>query len=170
MMEIKTPENLLTLLKSIELDDKARFQLNRKLANHTRRAFRGQIRAQRDIDGKSYAPRKRRAVNIDKQGKAKVNRNMLMGMSRMLQTHVSSDSFSVGLAGLAGKIAKPHNEGKTVTYTRRMNGWFNSKTNQWEGGTKRKAAYTMPKRTMIGWTPELERQLVQIIFKEIQPK
>ena len=169
-MEIKTPEHLIALVNSFELDDKAKFALNKKLANTTRKIFRSQIRAQRDIDGKAYAPPKRRKVSIDKQGKAKVNKNMLMGLSRMLQTHVSSDSFSVGLSGLAGKIARTHNDGKTVTYTRRMNGWFNSKTNQWEGGTKRKAAYTMPKRTMIGWTPEIERQLAQIIFSEINLK
>lgn len=169
-MDIKTPEQLIALVNSFELDDKAKFALNRKLANTTRKIFRSQIRAQRDINGKAYAPPKRRKVKIDKQGKAKVNKNMLMGLSRMLQTHVSNDAFSVGLSGLAGKIATTHNEGKTVTYTRRMNGWFNSKTNQWEGGTKRKAAYTMPKRTMIGWTPEIERQLAQIIFSEINLK
>ena len=169
-MDIKTPEHLVTLLKSLDLDDKARFELNRKLANHTRRFFRSQVRAQRDIDGKAYAPRKRRKVSIDKQGKAKTRRNMLMGMSRNLKTQVSSDAFGVGLVGLEGHIAQIHNEGKSVVYTRRIDGFFNSKTNSWEGGIKQKAAYQMPKRTMVGWTPELQRQILQIIFSEMKPE
>ncbi|WP_028865189.1 phage virion morphogenesis protein [Psychromonas aquimarina] len=169
-MEIKTPEQLTALLKSLELDDKAKFEINRQLANHTRRFFRTQVRAQRDVDGKSYAPRKRRKVSIDNQGKAKTKRNMLMGMSRNLKTEVSADAFSVGLVGLEGHIAKIHNEGKSVVYTRRINGFFNSKTNSWEGGRKQKAAYQMPKRTMVGWTPELQRQIAQIILSEMKPK
>lgn len=169
-MEIKTPEGLVTLLKSLELDDKAKLALNKKLANTTRQQFRAQIRAQRDVDGTPFAPRKRRKTSIDKQGKAKTKRNMLMGMSSNLKTEISADTFSVGLVGLEGHIAKIHNEGKSVVYTRRINGFFNKKTNSWEGGTKQKAAYTMPKRTMIGWNKELERKIAQIILSEIKPK
>lgn len=204
MMEIKTPENLVSLLKSIELDDKARFQLNRKLANHTRRAFRVQIRAQRDINDKSYAPRNRanevrvtrsilrkqaggyskktlkrtsskNRTNYDLDAfeintRITRNGNMFTGLSSDLRTQVSSKDFSVGLSGMSGHIARTHNEGKTLSFTTRLNGWFNSKTRKWEGGREVKNYYQMPKRTMIGWTPELERQVVQIIFKEIQPK
>lgn len=169
-MDIKTPDNLTTLLKNLDLDDKARLKLYKKLANHTRRFFREQIKAQRDVDGKAYAPRKHRKVSVDKKGKAKTKKNMLTGMSRNLKTQVSSDSFGVGLVGLEGHIAKIHNEGKSVVYTRRINGFFNSKTNRWEGGSKQKAAYTMPKRTMVGWTPVLQRQIAQIIFSEMKPK
>jgi len=169
-MEIKTPEHLITLLKSLDLNDKEKFALNKKLANTTRQQFRAQIRAQKDVDGKPYAPRKRRKTTIDKQGKAKTKGNMLMGMSRNLKTQVSNDAFSVGLVGLEGHIAEIHNQGKSVVYTRRINGFFNSKTNSWEGGSKRKAAYQMPERKMIGWNKALERKIAQIILNEIKPK
>lgn len=166
-MEIKTPEHLTTLLKSLSLDDKAKFELNKKLANHTRREFRQQVKAQRSIStGKSYSPRNKKALKNNQPSR----KNMLMGFSRNLKTAVSRDQFSVGLAGLEGHIAQIHNEGKSVVYTRKINAFFNSKTNRWEGGTQQKAAYSMPKRDMIGWNKTLERELVQIIFKEIQPK
>lgn len=203
-MEIKTPEHLVTLLKSFELDSKARFELNRKLANHTRKAFRSQIRAQRDINDKAYAPRNRanevrvtrsilrkQAKGYSKKTRKRTssksrtnyeldafeintritrNNNMFTGLSNDLKTQISSKDFSVGLSGMSGHIARKHNEGKTISFTTRLNGWFNSKTRKWEGGREVKNYYQMPKRTMIGWTPELERELVQIIFKEMQSK
>lgn len=169
-MEIKTPEQLLSLLNNVNVTGKEKFELNKQLANHTRRFFRTQIRAQRDVDGKAYAPRKRRATGVNKQGKIPSKRNMLMGMSRNLKTEVSDGEFSVGLVGLEGHIAQIHNEGKSVVYTRKIDGFFNSKTNSWEGGTKQKAAYQMPKRTLVGWTPELQKQLAHIMFQHMQPK
>jgi len=167
-MEIKTPEHLITLLKSLDLNDKEKFALNKKLANHTRREFRKQVRAQRSIStGKSYAPRSKKAVKKHNPSR----KNMLMGMSRNLKTEVSNDEFSVGLVGLEGHIAAIHNEGKSVVYTRKIGGFFNSKTNRWEGGNKHnKSAYKMPKRDLVGWNKSLERELVQIIFSEIKPK
>lgn len=169
-MEIKTPEQLITLLEQVPLQGKQKFELNRVLANHTRKFFRGQIKSQRDVDGKAYKPRKKRVNKTAKNGKISNKRNMLMGMSSNLKTQVGSDGFSVGLAGLAGHIADIHNEGKSVVYTRRINGFFNKKTNLWEGGTEQKVAYQMTKRTMLGWTPELQRDLTQIIFQHIQPQ
>ncbi len=170
-MDIKTPEQLLAILKSIKLDDKAKFELNRTLANYTRTAFRKQIRAQRDINDKSYAPRKRQATRTHKKtGKVATLKNMLMGMASNLKTEVSSDGFGVGLVGLEGHIAEVHNKGKSVVYMCRINGFFNKKTQRWEGGEKRKASYKMPQRQMIGWNKPLERQIAQIILKEMQFK
>ncbi|MFA0676969.1 virion morphogenesis protein, partial [Vibrio sp. 10N.222.51.A6] len=37
---------------------------------------------------------------------------------------------------------------------------YNSKTGQWTGGVRTKRNYQMPKRTFIGWTPALERELL----------
>lgn len=170
-MEIKTPQELITLLEQVPLKGKEKLKLNAELANHTRRFFRAQIRAQRDIDGKAYAPRKRRQNRLNKNGKVGTRTNMLLGMSRNLKTEISSDHFAVGLVGLEGHIMKIHNEGKSVVYTRKINGWFNSKTNRWEGGNKHtKSAYKMPKRTAVGWTEKLKRELAQIIFKHMQPR
>lgn len=168
-MEIKTPEELITLLKQVPLEGKEAFNLNKKLANHTRRFFRAQIKAQKDIDGKPYAPRKRRK-GVGKNGKVPTKNNMLMGMSSNLKTNVSEDGFGVGLVGLEGHIAKKHNEGKQVVYTRRINGFFNNKTKMWEGNAKGpKASYKMPKRTMVGWTPVLKREIAAIIFENMNP-
>ncbi len=169
VLDIKTPEHLAGMLQGLQLTPADMKTLNRKLANQTRKYFRGQIRNQTDIDGKKYAPPKRRTATIDKTGKAKVNRNMLSGLSRMLIAQSDENGFSVGLAGLAGKIAKTHNEGETVSFTKRMNGWFDSKTNQWKGGTKQKAAYKMPKRTFIGWNKELELQIANEIMQHMEP-
>lgn len=169
-MEIVTPAQLVTLLGQVSLQGKDKFELNRQLANHTRRFFRAQISAQRDINNTPYAPKKRRAT-VNSRGKVPNKNNMLMGMSRNLKTHIDEDEFHVGLAGLEGHIAKIHNEGKSVVYMRKINGWFNTKTNLWENGNKdTKSAYLMPKRTIVGWTPELQRQLTQIIIPYLQPK
>jgi len=170
ILNISTPEMIQQLLNDLSLPAAEKKKLNRELSNDTRRFFRNQINSQKDIEGNAYAPRKRRNVQIGDNSKARVNRNMLTGLSRMLIAKSDESGFSVGLAGLAGQIAKTHNEGKTVTYTRRMNGWFNSKKNKWEGGIKRKAAYRMPKRTMIGWTERLERQIAHKILQRMEPK
>lgn len=169
-MEISTPAQLITLLEQVPLKGKERVALHRVLANHTRKFFRGQIKAQRDIDGNAYAPRKHRTKKADKNGKIATKGNMLLGMSRNLKTQVSESDFSVGLAGLEGHIANIHNAGQSVVYPRRINSFFNNKTNRWEGGVKQKATYQMPKRAMVGWTPVLQRELTQIIFKYIQPE
>ena len=165
-MDIKTPENLVALMQGLALDDKAKLKLNIKLANHTRKTFREQVRAQRDVDGRSYAPRSKRAVKKKKPRK----KNMLTGFSRNLKTYATKDTFSVGLVGLEGHIASKHNEGKSVVYTRRINGFFNSKTNLWEGGEKgNKSVYKMPERKFIGWTKPLERQVAQMILEQMKP-
>lgn len=171
MLEIKTPEQIQGLLESLTLSDKERYKLNVKLANLTRRFFRKQIAQQRDIYGVKYKRRKKPANTFTNSGKhVKANYNMFMGLSRMLQTQVSNDSFSIGLAGVSGKIAQVHNEGQTVSYTRRMNSWFNTKTNRWEGGLKSKAIYRMPKRTFIGWSDTLEQQIANEILTSMEPK
>jgi len=168
-LDIKTPEHLMDMLASLQLTSAKQKQLNKELASDTRNFFRGQIKKQSDINGTSYAPRKRRAER-ERIGMKKVNRNMLTGLSRMLMPQSDENGFSVGIAGVAGKIAKKHNEGQAISYTTRMNGWFNSKTNRWEGGIKRKAAYRMPKRTFIGWTPKLEQQIAHKIMQHMEPK
>jgi len=170
-MEIKTPEQLISLLKQVPLQGKDKLKLHAKLANHTRRFFRAQVRSQRDVDGKAYAPKKRRQNKVNKNGKIPTRTNMLLGMSRNLKTEISSDHFAVGLVGLEGHIMEIHNEGKSVVYTRKINGWFNSKTNSWEGGSKKtKSSYEMPKRTMVGWTKALNLEIQELIFEHIKPR
>lgn len=177
MAQIKAPEDIVTMLQNLTLTDKERFDLHRRLANKTRKFFRGQITAQRDIDGKPFAPRKRRKTGyVDKKtgkfirrGNLEQRGNMLMGFSRMLKTQVGKDGFAVGVASFA-EIAKRHNEGKAITFSTRIKGWFNSKTNKWEGGRKAQLSYRMPKRTFIGWTKELEVMIAHDIYQKMEPK
>lgn len=174
MLQIKTPERIQSLLNELTLSPKERKALHIELANDTRQFFRGQIRKQRDIHGTPYAPRRRRKPAYVVNGKKvyrqnlEQRRNMLTGLGRMLMTQADESGFSVGLGGLAGKIAQVHNEGQAVTYTTRMNAWFNSQTNRWEGGRKSQQAYRMPERTFIGWTKDLEQQIAHKIYQRME--
>ncbi|MBE8574458.1 phage virion morphogenesis protein [Vibrio sp. OPT18] len=165
-MTLTTPEQLTRLIQSLALSDSDKFELNKMLANHTRRYFRGQIRQQRDIDKNPYQARTRRKITTLRKGNALNtvnNKNILMGLSKSIRAQVSPESFAVGLTGVAGKIGRVHNNGSTVEYTRRLKGYFNRKTGQWEGGIHVKANYRMPKRTFLGWTPALEKELMAMI-------
>ena len=162
-MEIKTPEHIEQMLESLILSRAKRKKLHRHLSNQTRRYFRSQIRKQRDIKDLPFAPRSRRnKVNLD------MRRNMFTGLSKMLMAHSDEEGFSVGLAGLAGVIGEVHNEGKTVNFPARINGWFNKNTNQWEGGKKVRMAYKMPQRTIVGWSPKLEQEIAHEIFNAMK--
>lgn len=177
MKEIKTPELLVNMLESLQISPAKKKTLNKELANKTRKYFRGQIRKQRDIHNVPYAPRRRRRpIYITAYGKKiyrqnmDQRRNMLSGLSRMLMAQSDENGFSVGLAGVPGIIAANHNEGKTISYTTRMNGWFNHKTNKWEGGRKSHLAYRMPKRTFIGWTPAITQNIAHTIMQYMEPE
>ncbi|AAW86504.1 hypothetical protein VF_2009 [Aliivibrio fischeri ES114] len=163
-MQLTSPEQLSHAINNLLLTDAEAFELNRRLANRSRQFFRQQIRQQRDIDGKAYKKRARRKITLDsKSKKAKDNKNMLLGFGRALRTRVSKDDFEVGLAGVVGNMARVHNEGKSVSFTTRVNGFYNSNTSRWEGGTAVKRNYKMPKRTIIGWTPSFERELLAMV-------
>ncbi|WP_373020733.1 phage virion morphogenesis protein [Thiomicrorhabdus sp.] len=168
MEKIESPEEIVNLLQNLMLADGDKKKLNRNLANMVRRYFRAQIKSQKDIHGKRYAPRKRRKVGFTDKGRSKPNKNMLNGLSRMLMTASDADGFSVGLAGLAAKVGRVHNEGQVVTFPRRMNGWFDSKSNLWKGGIKGKGAYKMPQRPFIGWNKDLTTQISLEITKHME--
>ncbi|WP_027696696.1 phage virion morphogenesis protein [Vibrio litoralis] len=163
-MKLTNPDQLTRALNALALTDDERFDLNRKLANRTRQYFREQIRKQRDVDDKPYQSRKKRKITLDSKTKrAKDNKNMLTGFSRALTTRVDKQSFEVGISGVAGNMAREHNEGLGISFTTRVNGFYNSKTHRWEGGTGVKGNYKMTKRTFIGWTPKIERELLAMI-------
>lgn len=167
---IHTPDQLTQLVDSLMLKASEKFDLNRRMANRARQFFRQQIRAQRDIHKNPYQPRRKRITTKkyhDIDGKSFSlarntinNKNMLLGLSRSLKTSVTDRKFEVGLTGVAAAIGRKHNEGSSVEFTKRVNGFYNSRTGKWEGGVKTKGNYEMPKRTFIGWTPELEGELL----------
>lgn len=163
-LTLATPEQLTQVVESLVLTAEERFNLNRRMANRARQFFREQIRAQRDINNNSYQSRTRRKVTRLTNGQqaqhTQNNKNMLLGMSKALRTKVTETGFAVGLTGIAAKIGQQHNQGATLSFTTRVNGFYNSRIGRWEGGTQVKRQYQMPKRTFIGWTPKLERELL----------
>lgn len=176
MLTLQTPEQLTQLVDSLVLTASEKFDLNKRMANHARQFFRSQIRAQRDIDNNPYQARTSRKISTVTRGvhgkhgakhQRKLlalntvnNKNMLYGFIRGLRTEVSEDNFAVGLKGVAGNIGRQHNEGSNVSFSTRVNGFYNQRTGRWEGGNLTKRNYEMPQRTFIGWTPELERELI----------
>lgn len=170
VLNLNTPEQIIQMLKDVQLSPSEKKKLHKELANDTKQFFKQQINDQQDIDGKRYAPRKRRKVKIQKTGRARIRKKMLDGVAKKLTAKFDETGFSVGLTGKTGTVAKIHNDGQSVTYTKRINGWFNKKTQKWEGGTKQKAAYKMPKRTLIGWTKPLEQQIANKILQHMEPK
>ncbi|WED23518.1 phage virion morphogenesis protein [Vibrio sp. JC009] len=171
-MQLTSPDQLTQLVESLVLTASEKFDLNRRMANRARQFFRQQIRAQRDIDNNPYQSRTRRkkvALTNNREAQHTVNnKNMLMGFSRSLRTRVTEDDFEVGLKGVAGLVAREHNEGSQISFTPRMKGFFNSKAGRWEGGTLTKRNYRMPKRTFIGWTPALERELIAMAAEHFE--
>ncbi|WP_083239648.1 virion morphogenesis protein [Vibrio scophthalmi] len=175
---MKSPHELTSFLQGLSFSSQERLALNKNLANHTRRFFRRQISQQRDIDNNPYQERRKRKLSVVSRGvrgkhgaKHKHNRiarhtlnnkNMLLGVSRALRTSISEDEFGVGLSGVAGRIGRTHNDGEKVTFTKRLNGYYNRRTGKWEGGIKVKSNYEMTKRTFIGWTPSLVKELQAI--------
>lgn len=169
-MQLTNPDQLTAAINNLAITGPEKLDLNRRMANRARQYFREQVRKQRDIDGNPYQSRTRRKIStIYRDGQEKnalntqSNKNMLTGLSRALKTSVNETSFEVGVTGVLGNIGKTHNEGLQMSFTTRMKGFYNSKTNQWEGGTKVKGNYRLPKRTFIGWTPALERELLAML-------
>lgn len=179
-IKLETPEQLTQLVNSLVLAATEKFDLNRRMANRTRQFFRQKIREQRDIDGNRYQARRKRResriysdvdmMNFRKGLNTLNNKNMLLGLSRSLKTYVDEDSFAVGLTGVAAAIGRKHNRGDRIEFTTRVNGFYNSRTNRWEGGLLSKRNYEMPKRTFIGWTPELERELLAMAAETLAKK
>ncbi len=175
-LTLTTPDQLTQLVDSLVITATERYDLNKRMANHARQFFRAQIRTQRDIDGNPYQPRTNRKVTVITRGKHGKhgekhkrkqlalntinNKNMLFGFIRALRTQVSDESFAVGVKGVAGRIGRQHNEGSQISFATRVNGYYNPETGRWEGGRLTKRNYEMPKRAFIGWTPELQQELV----------
>ena len=159
---LDTPESVANLLRSMQLSKKESLSLNRELANLARRHFRQQIRSQRNAhDGTAYAPRSKRSPRSG---------NMFTGLSRSLKTQITPESFAVGLTGEPGIVAKKHQEGENIGYGYRVKGWFNTQTNKWEGGTKKRGAYKLPQRVTIAWSPELTREVMTTILQKMEPQ
>lgn len=163
-LTLRTPDQLTQVVEQLVLTATEKLDLNRRMANRARQFFRAQIRAQRDIDNNPYQSRTRRKRVRLTDGMTTQNtvnnKNMLMGLSKALRTQADEQGFEVGLTGVAGRIGQEHNQGSQLSFTTRVNGFFDSKTGRWQGGRRVKQNYKMPQRTFIGWTEVLERELL----------
>ncbi|CAH7322958.1 Virion morphogenesis protein [Vibrio chagasii] len=163
-LTINKPEQLTQVVDRLVLSATDKFDLNKRMANRARQFFREQIRRQRDIDDNLYQSRTRRTVvntRLRKSVKSTLkNKDMLLGLARALRTYITEDGFEVGLKGVTARIAREHNDGSVVSFTTRVNGFFDSKTGRWAGGKLTKRHYRMPKRTFLGWTRALEQELL----------
>ncbi|ELL7084842.1 phage virion morphogenesis protein [Vibrio fluvialis] len=163
-LTLKTPDQLTQVVERLVLTATDKLDLNRRMANRARQFFRAQIRAQRDIENNPYQSRTGRKKVSLRDGislrHTVNNKNMLMGLSKSLRTQADEHHFEVGLAGVAGRIGQEHNQGSQLSFTTRVNGFFDSRTGRWQGGRRVKQNYQMPQRTFIGWTPEIERELL----------
>jgi|GEM_PF-1866962 len=182
-LTLQTPEQLTQIVESLVMTAAEKFELNKRMANRARQFFRQQVRNQRDIDNNPYQSRTARKATVFSRGirgkhgakhdrqlvalNTVNNKSMLFGFSRALRTQVSEESFAVGLKGVAGNIGREHNEGSQISFSTRVNGFYNAnykkdgkRVGRWEGGHLTKRNYQMPKRTFIGWTPALERELM----------
>lgn len=171
-MELYSPKPLTDMLEGAALSPTQKIALNRMLANHARKFFRGQIRQQRDIDGAPYQPRSTKLRTRSRLAQKEVintnsSRNMLAGLSRSLRTQADAAGFEVGLTGIAAKIGREHNDGATLSFATRVKGFYDTRTNKWGGGRLQKRNYRMAKRTFIGWTPTLERELMSMMRAEL---
>lgn len=162
MSSQQSPEQLTQLVDSLVGKASEKHHLNRRMANRARQFFLQQIRAQRDIDNNPYQSRRSRSkVSLNSGEQSTINDNaMLLGFAQALRTRVSNKGFAVGLTGVTGTIGREHNQGSQVSFSTRADGFFDSKTGRWTGGRLEKRNYRMPKRTFIGWTPLLERELL----------
>ncbi|WP_019274351.1 phage virion morphogenesis protein [Vibrio coralliilyticus] len=156
MKTLESPEQLTQLVDTLVVKASEKHDLNRRMANRARQFFRQQIRAQRDINNNPYQSRRPKTQLDDGAN----NKDMLLGFAQALRTRASDKGFEVGLTGSAGVIGREHNEGAQLSFTTRVNGFFDSKVGQWQGGIITKRSYHMPKRTFIGWTPQLEKELL----------
>lgn len=160
-LTLNTPEQLTRVIEHLVMTASEKRDLNRRMANRARQFFRQQIRAQRDIDNNPYQTRRARSKTSSAQGRHTVNnKNMLMGLSKSLRTYADETSFEVGLKGVAGFIGRTHNDGENVSFTTHVNGFYDSRIGRWTGGRVTKRNYTMPRRTFLGWTPVLEKELM----------
>lgn len=87
---------------------------------------RKRIRDQRDIQGRSWAPRKNTGEH-GSAGKRKRSKKMLRGLSRLMITRPSAEKVDITFASpVVGKIAKAHQEGiseiMTAEKMRRLHG------------------------------------------------
>ena len=91
-----------------QLDDNQKRKLNRRLSTKMRTAWQRRIKAQKDPDGKRFAPRKRDQAGSIKRGA------MFQRLPKMLKTAYSSKHAEIGFAGRTAEVMAVHQFGKTI--------------------------------------------------------
>lgn len=103
-------DELTTWLNRInqQLSPQQKTRLNRQISIKMRTVWKRRIKAQKDPDGKRFAPRKRDQAGSIKRGA------MFQRLPKMLKTAYSSKHAEIGFAGRTAEVVAVHQYGKTI--------------------------------------------------------
>ncbi|MGO2213667.1 phage virion morphogenesis protein [Psychrobacter alimentarius] len=91
-----------------QLSPQQKTRLNRQISTKMRIVWKNRIKAQKDPDGKRFAPRKRDQAGSIKRGA------MFQRLPKMLKTAYSSKHAEIGFAGRTAEVMAVHQFGKTI--------------------------------------------------------
>lgn len=135
-----------------KLSPAERKRLMRDLIRTLRQRNQQRIRAQKNIDGSPYAPRKKNLRS--KTGRIR-NAPMFakLRQAKYLRISATSDDAAIRITGSAGKIATIHHKGLRAYVSRRM-------------GTKTE----YPERNILGFTESDKDLVLDVVLKHLTPR
>ena len=113
--------------------------LNRRIATKIRTNWKRRIKAQKDPDGRKFAPRKRDQPGSIRSGA------MFKRLPKLLKTAYSSTHAEIGFAGRTAEVMAVHQYGKTIKPSE------DSKATRY------------PIRETVGWSDEDKKLIVDTI-------
>jgi len=151
MRKLNNINELADLINGLALNKVQATKLNRTAGNAMRRVVRANLKAQKDIHGKSFEPRKKLKYTKSFSGKISLNKNMLRTASRSLNQFADEKGVALGYSTVASKILKTHNWGANVKF-KRSSGKY--------------VSYLMPKREFFGWSDAMIAEVRNSIINE----
>ncbi|GLS26161.1 phage virion morphogenesis protein [Marinibactrum halimedae] len=116
MSEVVSVSGALDLKRQIqllELSRKNRRRVIKKITRSVQKNSKARIRTQKDLDGRKFAPRKRK----DRKGSKRRKRKMLRGLSKQLKNWATAEKGTVGYQSRkTAKIAHRHQQGHEHRY------------------------------------------------------
>lgn len=158
MNNLKDIEGLSNLIDGLALNKVQATKLNRAAGNAMRRVVRANLRAQKDISGNLFYPRKKSPNAWKRLGREALNRKMFRTASRSLLQDARAEGVTIGYTQRAGKILRIHNFGESVKFKRRRDPRTYKQT--------RYVQYMMPKREFLGWSDAMVQEVRDSIINE----
>ncbi|PTQ90285.1 phage virion morphogenesis protein [Agitococcus lubricus] len=119
-----------------KLNGSARRQLMRELAKGLRKRQSDRIKAQQNVDGSAYVPRKPQRLIRSKQGRIKQTLFNKLTKASHLKIAITDGSVAVGFDGRTARIARVHQLGLRDKVSRYRN------------------EYDYPKRELLGFSDD----------------